>query len=86
MPDVGPVTVHASTGTFVVLLVPQVVATKLLPELAGMGTQLGTPVGPVVIGVGHVVATKKLPEVAGTGVQDAIGTLFVTLLLQVVVV
>lgn len=86
MPDVGPVAVQASTGTLVVLLLPQVVATKLLPELAAMGVQLETPFGPVVMGVGHVVATYEFPEVAGTGVQEATGTLFVTLLPQVVVV
>ncbi len=86
MPDVGPVTVQASTGTLVELLLPQIVATKLLLELAATGMQPETPVGPVVIGVGQVVSTYEFPDVDGIGVQEAIGTLFVALVPQVVVV
>ncbi len=45
---------HDATGTSVVLLVPQTVAVQLLLEVAVMGLQLFTPVGPVVTGGGHV--------------------------------
>ena len=39
---------HEDTPVGPVLLVPQVVAVQLLPELAATGVQEATPVGPVV--------------------------------------
>jgi hypothetical protein len=69
----------ALTATFVVLLVPQVVVTQLLPEVAVMGVQLETPVGPVTAGAGQVVAVQGvlvsvlLAAVAAAAVQVCTG-------------
>ncbi len=48
----------ADTETLVVLFVPQVVVTQLLPAIGEIGVQEATPVGPV-------VATEQLVDVHG---------------------
>jgi hypothetical protein len=46
LPAVGPEAVQVSTGTLVVVFVPQVVAVQLLPAEAATGVQVATGVGP----------------------------------------
>ncbi len=77
---------QVATGTLDVLLVPQVVATQLLPADATFGAHEATPVGPVVSAAGQLVVVQPLPEVAADAVQVATGTLVVLLVLQVRVV
>lgn len=57
--------VQLCTGATVGPVVAQVVATKLEPEVAGIGVQLpsATGVGPVVTAAGHSIVTQLLSAV-----------------------
>jgi hypothetical protein len=69
---VGPEFEHVCTGTLLVLLLPQLVVTQLLPDVAVIGEQEATPVGPVVALL-HVVAVQAFPAMAVTGVHVCTG-------------
>ena len=59
----------------------------MLAELAAAAEQpSGTEVGPVVFGVGQVVVTQLLPAAAAAAVHEAVGTLLVVAVPQVVTV
>ncbi len=79
MPAVGPEATHAAgIGVFDWLLVPHVVAVKLLPGAAAILTHDATPVGPVVL-LTQVVDVKVFPALAADAVQVNTGTLLVTI-------
>ena len=75
--EVAPEAVQLATGTFVVVVVPQVVTRNGDTDAEPDGVQVWTLVGPVVT-VLQVVVVHALASVGPDGVQVAEGNVFTT--------